>query len=155
MVTTSTAAKRAMLGRNSTDGILALIAIDCASVTLRFCNNPVDIISGGFTYTAFPFEISLASDSDASPDIQCRIVNVDRRIMQTLQQETDPPQFTVSFALFSTPDTIERTFTQFKLRNVVADLMWITGTLGQDRISTEPFPQQRATKARCPSLFRR
>jgi hypothetical protein len=151
----STAAKRALLGRSSSDGLLVLVAIDCASVTLRVCNNPVDVMSGGFNYQAFPFEIGLATDNDSSPSIEVRICNVDRRIMQTLQQETEPPEFTVSVALFTTPDTIERTFTQFKLRNVTADLMWITGQLGQDRISTEPWPQQRATKTRCPSLFRR
>lgn len=151
----SAAAKRALLGRYSTDGVLVLVTIVCAAATIRVCNNPIDIESGGHTFTAFPFEIGLASDNDNSPSIEIRIGNVDRRIMLVIADETEPPQFTVQCALFTTPDTIEREFTQFNLRNVTADLMWISGTLGQERISTEPFPAPRATKTRCPSLFRR
>ena len=144
-----------MLGSSAADGLLVLVSIACASATIRVCNNPVDIMSGGDNYQAFPFEIGPATDNDTSPAMEIRINNVDRHIMQVLQQETNPPQFTVSFALFTQPDTIEKSYTQFKLRNVTADLMWISGQLGQDRISTEPYPGYRATHTRCPSLFRR
>lgn len=134
---------------------MVLVTIVTTGETLRFCSNPENIVSGGNTYIAYPFEIGFANDNDESPQIELRIGNIDRDVMNSIEQLTAPPVFTVQVVLFSTPNTVEKTYTLFKLRDVTADAMWIAGVLGQDRISTEIWPKQRATRARCPSLFRR
>ena len=144
-----------MLGQKSTDGLVVLVTIVTSGETLRFCSTPENIVSGGNTYIGYPFEINLANDDDSSPAIEIKIGNIDKDVMDSIEQLTSPPQFTVSLVLISTPNTVEKTWTLFKLREVNADAMWISGVLGQERISTEIWPKQRATKTRCPSLFRR
>lgn len=152
----STAAKRALLGQSSTDGLLVFVTIVTTGETLRFVNNPKNITGpGSQVFTGYPFEITLASDNDESPTIEIRIGNIDRDVMNSIEALTSPPVFTVQVALISTPTVVEVSYTLFKLREVNADAMWISGMLAQERISTEIWPKQRATRDRCPSLFRR
>jgi len=152
----SSTAKRALLGRASTDGLLVFVTIVTTGETLRFVNNPKNLTGpGSNVFTGYPFEIGLASDNDESPTVEIRIGNIDRDVMNSIETLTSPPVFTLQVALISTPTTVEKSYTLFKLREVNADAMWISGNLAQDRISTEIWPKQRATRERCPSLFRR
>ncbi len=153
----STAALKAILGIEGSDPVLTLVTIVIGTggdqVTLRFVNNSVDIVSNGQTFTAYPFQLGV-TDGDRSPEIKVRIGNVDRQIILAILDERIPPVLRVDFVLESTPNTLERTFQQFTLRDVQADTLLIEGSLGQSRISTEIWPSTRANKSRCPSLFR-
>lgn len=152
----SATAKRALLGDKSADGLLMFVTIVTTGETLRFVNNPKNVTGpGSNVFTGYPFQMNLASDTDESPTIEIRIGNIDRDVMNSIEALTSPPVFTLQLALISTPTVVEKTYTLFKLREVQADALWISGMLAQDRISTEIWPKQRATRVRCPSLFRR
>lgn len=149
----SAAALKALLGRESADGIVLLATITAGSTVLRFANNSAAVTSNGNVFTAFPFDLALAADGEAAPRIEIRIANVDRKITDTLMGLVEPPTFKIEATLLSSPNTIERGFDKFVLRGFTADALVVEAELTQERLSSEPWPRYRAIPSLTPLLF--
>lgn len=82
-------------------------------------------------YTAFPFEITLPTDSERGvPDVELRIDNVDREIVQALRSlSQQAPTVTIDVVTKSTPSTVEVGPIDFKLSEANYTAATVTGTL--------------------------
>ena len=135
---------------------LVLLTLDHADLgaPLRFVNNDEDVISGGATFTAFPFDFVDAPESDESRGAaQLRIDNVDRVIAETLRGLLTPPSVTVEIVLASDPDTIERRFDGLFLVSASWDAASVSGTIALVEDEDEPACMWIFTPASAPGLF--
>lgn len=149
----SVAARRASFSQETDIGFLILLTIDHSSMEapLRFVAWDVNIPSRGNTYYRFPFEITLPKDSiDDPPRMQLRIDNVDRTIVQTLRTLKTRADITVEIVTTEDPDTVEASFTGFKLSDVQYDAFTVSGSLEPETLIREPYPSSRFT----PGSFR-
>ncbi len=140
--------------------LLALVTIDSPSIVggpLRVVQDLQNITSNGNLYTAFPFEIRLAGDSDEGPaKITLSIDNIDRTMAAAIKgiPPSTPPSVTVEIVIASQPDTVEITLSNLKLKNVTGDAFRIDGELWMDEEDLLPFPEGSFTPPYFPGLFK-
>jgi hypothetical protein len=151
----STRGAAAVTAENSSEVMLHLLEInhDMLAEPIYVVNNFEDIVSNGNTYIAFPFDIALPDESDAPPQVQLQIDNVDRSIIQVLRGLATPATVTLKLVLASTPDTIEAGPFTLLLRNIEFDNQTITGTLMPEDILNAPYPYQIFSPTTHPGLF--
>ena len=144
--------------QNTTEVLVALMTVTHADLAapLRLCTGMPgeDIVSGGNTFIAAPFDIGWPNDDDQVPVAQLTAMNVDRAIGQALETINDPAEVTLQAVLASSPDTIERTAAKFQLRNARWNAIQLTADITRNTISTEPCPKYRITPLRFAALFR-
>jgi Domain of unknown function (DUF1833) len=149
-------AVKALTAQETGEGFLHLVTIAHPSLvpSLYFVDNTVDIVSRGNTYLGWPFQVALPDErEDALPQVQLRIDNVDRRIMEGIRALTTTPIVTMEVVLASSPDTVERGPFSFRLAGVEYDALVITGTLAPEDVLNEPAMQYSFTPALFPGLF--
>jgi hypothetical protein len=154
----STNAMRSLLSREATDPLLVLVTITHPMIEpLRICNNQTghDIVSDGQTFTAFPFTVTFASDTDETPRARLQVANTDRRIGAALMliAGSAPAEVRFQAVLASTPDVIEKSFARFELRNVQITPISVEGDLLQRAYGAEPWPNVRVIPSLFPALF--
>jgi hypothetical protein len=152
----SSAALQAIFAQETGEAVFFLVEIDHPDFVqpIRLVNNNENVISGGETYFAFPFDVSIPSEkSDELPSTQIRICNVDRQMIAALRALTTEPTVTLSVVLGSTPNTVEVGPFAFKLSNYSFDALSISGALGYEDILNEPFPSGAFNPAEWPGLF--
>ena len=151
----SAAAVASMNAQQTGEVWLVLLTITHADLpsTLRFVNNNEDVISGGQTFTAFPFEIILPNqDPDTPPRASLRIDNVDRQIVTALRTLTSAPTIQFDIVLASQPSTVEATFPGMKLMGATYTAATVSGEIGPEPLFTEPVTIQ-MTPSRFPGMF--
>lgn len=155
--TLSNTARRALYAQETGEVFLLLLVISHPSLPapIRVVNNSEDVVSGGFTYQRFPFELALPPESDeAPPTVTLRIANADRQIVQAVRSLAgEAMTVDLSVILASSPDTIEAGPYRFTLRDVSYDAAIVEGTLRFEDVLNEPFPADSFTPARFPGLF--
>lgn len=152
----SAALMQALNAQETGEVLLHLLTIDHDDLpeTLRFVDNTVDITSGGNVYTAVAFQLALPQErEDAMPQVQVRIDNVDRRIMESIRPLVSPPAMTLAVILASSPNTMEFGPCNFTLRGVEYDARSITGVLAHEDVLNEPAMQYAFTPQNFPGLF--
>ena len=126
-------ALEALYGRGVAEPFTVLLTISHASISpsIRVALNDEleDLWSGGNKYTAFPFEIVLPNDDDSSPVLTIGIVNVDKRISQTLLPLYSAVDVRADICLTNDPENINKTYDGFKLRNVEWNVLTLSGQL--------------------------
>lgn len=121
---------------------------------LRYTNNNENVVSGGDTYTAHPFEVTLADErDDAPPEIELVIDNVSQEPLATLRALATPPTVTIEIALASAPSTIEIGPIDSLLRGAQYDGFSIRGTLAFEPVLLEPYPGYVFDPRNFPALF--
>ena len=121
---------------------------------INVVNNTQDITSNSVLYVGFPFDITLPnSTGDAPPRAKLVIDGVSREIATQIRLITSPITVTISVIRAADPDTIERTFPEFKLRNVKWDFLKVQGDLVIENMMTEAFPAGEFTPANFPGGF--
>ena len=157
---TSSVFKAMTNAQETKEVLLALVTIAHDNIVggpLRFVQDLQDLTSNGNVYTAFPFQITLPSESDEGPaKVRLVIDNIDRSIMQTIRSlaPTSPPSVSVDLVVASQPDTIEVSMPNMTLRNVSGDAFTIEGDLNVDEDDLIPFPEGIITPQDFPGAFR-
>lgn len=142
--------------QETTDVWLVLVTIEHADLAapIRVVNNTEDVVSGGDTYTAFPFEVTLPDSKDDAPDRGRLVIdNVSREIAQAIRSITSPATVTFEVIRAAAPDTIEMTWPFFKLTNVKWDVLQVSGDLTLEDFTSEPYPAGIFSPAGFPGLF--
>lgn len=154
----SAAFKRAVFAAQTGEAILVLLTIDHPTLgaPLRVTSDNVDTVSDGETFVPYPFQLTLAEESeDATPTIGLSIDNVDRTIGAALRDAgLEAPTCTVQVVMGSDPDTIEAEFPAFRLRDVDYDALVVTCQLTLEDMTTLPYPYVTFTPNRFPGLFK-
>ena len=146
--TLSTLAKSAIAAPETGEVFLLLLTISHAALSppIRVANNTANVISGGNTFTAFPFTIELPQEQeDQPPRMRLVIDNVDRTIVQAIRTLTSPPTMQLDVVLASQPNTLEASFPGFTLRQATYDQLVVEGDMTLEEITIEPFPEGRFT----------
>lgn len=140
--------------------LLALVTIDSPSIVggpLRIVQDLQNITSNGNVYTAFPFEIRLAGDTDDGPaKISLSVDNIDQSMAAAIKAipPQTPPTVLVEIIIASQPDTVEISIPNLKLKNVSGDAFRIDGELWMDEEDLLPFPEGSFTPPYFPGLFK-
>lgn len=153
----SAVAKQAVFAQQTGEVFVVLLELEHPSFAgiIRVCSNDRPVVSNGYTYVPFPFEIVLPDDSeDGVSRVTLRIDNVDRRIVSEVRDVTSGA---ISVRLFvvlaSTPDVREVGPLLFTLRDVEYNATTVEGTLLHEDVLNESFPRDSFTPARFPGLF--
>jgi len=150
----SNAFRRAVLGLTSDEVAITLLTISGSGFdTFRVCDNDSDIVSGGQTFTAYPFTIDLPSDGEGAPIARVRIANISRLIGEAIDAATDTVVIRIDLILASAPDTLEKSFQGLELRNVTRNGLTVEGEIQAAQFVAEPYPYIRVTPGRFPGMF--
>lgn len=152
----SARAMASMMGAETSDVWLVLLAISGSGIsTLRIVNNAEDVVSGGDTYAAFPFAITLAPDTKSDPgDLTIDVCNVDRQATAALRQLTAPATIAVSVVLAAAPSTVELGPLSYTLRQAEATALGVRLTCSQEDPREEPIPCGLFCPSKFPGVFK-
>ena len=148
--------KSAAFGQETSEAFLVLLEIDHADLAspIRVTSDGVDTTSGGETFVAYPFEMSLPSNPETGvSQAQLTIDNVSQDIITSIRNITTPPSVVIRVVLASAPSTIEAEFSGFELKNVSYDALTITGTMTIESFMSEPYPGGSFLPSSFPGLF--
>lgn len=135
---------------------LALLVLDHADLPapIRVTSDAVATISGGQTYSPFPFQVTLPDDTEGrAPQAQITIDNTSKEIIAALRALTSPPTLTIRVVRASAPDVVEREWVGLEWSSSQYDIATITGTLTVDDLAREEFPPITFDATRFPGLF--
>jgi hypothetical protein len=150
----SSLAVRALLGLEPDEVVIALLTIEHEAIdTIRVNNDNVDHVSNGETFLSFPFNITLPPDAEEPGVARLEIANVDRSIIEAIELMDGPCVCTVQIILASTPSKIEYEWSNLTLRNVTADDVVVTASIGHPPIDSMPYPPTRVTMRDFPGLY--
>ena len=133
---------------------------------LRVVSDGKDFVLGGNTYSGFPFEITLLSDTNRPPEARLTIQNVDQRIIRLVRRIVDPPRLSFDviwsdqFDLTVDPRTEIGTASkmysaqQCYLTDIEADVEAVSGIIRSWDFTKELYPGEMAVKDSFPGLFR-
>jgi hypothetical protein len=156
MRTLSPVLLRAIFSESTREVLLALLKIEHPNLVtpIRVVNNLQPITSQGYTWAAFPFEITLPGEAeDELPVMTLRIDAVDRQIITAVRNLQGAPDITLDLIVASQPDVVEASFVGFKLKNVSYDNLTVEGELRLEEILSEPFPKDSFTPFVAPGLY--
>jgi hypothetical protein len=145
---------RALLGLEPDEVVVVLLTIEHEAIeTIRITNDNVDYESNGNTFLSFPFNITLPPDTEEPGVARLEIANVDRSIIEAIEAMDAPCTCTVQVILASWPDKIEYEWSNLTLRNVTADDVTVTASIGHPPIDSMPYPPTRVTMRDFPGVF--
>jgi len=103
--------------------------------TLRFAANTQNLVYGGNTYLACPFELYLAADTEESvSQAKIKIDNVSRDIVQAVRSTDSSPTVTLEVFRVDSSGVVTREYgpNALSLLSVQADALVVEGTLGYE-----------------------
>ena len=148
--------QQAMYASSTKEVVLLLLKISHQNLVapIRVVNNFEPIVSQGYTWAAYPFEITMPSESDDQiPVMILKIDAVDRQIITVIRSLQGPPEITLDVILAAQPDIVEASVQGFKMKSVSYDNLVVEAELRLEEILSEPFPQHAFTPALFPGLF--
>jgi len=161
--TVTASAAQAMFASMTSDAFYLLLTINHSSLPapIRIYNAnefdngvPKILVSRGYSFVAFPFNITLPEEgSDSPPQVTLSICNVDRSITNALRSIATRMSVTLEVVLSESVSTVEAGPFTMKMVNVTYDALTISGTLTYDSILSESFPKNRMDVTLFPGLF--
>ena len=148
--------KQAVNAPETSEAFLILITIDHPDLSspIRVTSDAKDTTSRSNLFVAFPFELTLPSDSENGPPrASLRIDNVDRQIVQAIRTISSAPSVLMEIVLGSDPDTVEAAFPGFQLNRANYDVLVVSGELTMEQFLTEPYPAAGFFPANFQGLF--
>lgn len=124
------------------------------STVLRFVRNNEDIVFGGETYSAFPFEIEPIEEQlrGQIPSVSLKISNVTRLIQAYLETFDGGLGSTVLISVVNS-EHLSEDYTEldlsFEVINVTTDAKWVIFTLGIPNPLNKRFPLHRYVANHC------
>lgn len=130
--------------------ILLTFTHESLAAPIRVSGDAVDTQSRGEVFIAYPFSLVLPDDAEGrAPRAKLVIDNVGRQVMEAVRGLETAPALLMEIVRAADPDTVEATFSDFKLQNVVYDSQAIEAELSIEDFTAEPYP----AATFCPSLF--
>lgn len=131
---------------------------------------PIEYQRGSYNWLGLPFNIILPTDTDQGPPrARIEIPNVDRKVGELFALIDDSPRITLEvivasqFTRLNPPNehvwyaaapSVDYTADWLRLANVQVDAMMCAAEFVGPDLTTEPWPDLRATKGRLPGLYR-
>jgi hypothetical protein len=123
-------------------------------VPYRFVNNTQDVVSNGSTWTAYPFNLTLAVDDGATlPSVEIAFDNVDRTLIDVIRGLTSAPAISIYCVLSNAPNVVEMSLEDMQLIDITFNLQSISGRLISGDLLNAPYPCDSYGPAQFPALF--
>lgn len=139
------------------DGVLQFLEVTHPSFSapVYIVSDTRDWVSGGQTYTGFPFRFALPTDSsEEAPQARIEIDNTGRDLMGELERLPSGAALNavVKIASRATPDIIEWSWS-VPIVSISADAAVISGTLSQDWLLRQQAVRLRHDPKTSPGIF--
>lgn len=148
---------RAIFGQETSEAFLVLLTLSHPSLSqpIRVTSDGVHTTSRGLTFYRYPFEITLADDTDGSiRDVTLSIDAVDLSIIEAVRRISGPElMVTMEVVLASSPDLVEVGPVEFTMRSVQYDASKVEGTLVFEDVLNEAYPGESYGPGNYPALF--
>ena len=116
--------------------------------------NTTTLVNDPIPYIFVPMEINLPSEEDnAAPKCSLSIHDVTRYLTPTIRNLNYSPKVKLDLVLYSTPNTVEATFSGFYITNINYTADTVTCELTMTDYAVEPFPCFTFTPQYFPGLF--
>lgn len=146
--------KNQLFSQESGDPFLTLLTLTHPYFTARLVNNSKDILSRGFTYSAFPMKIRLpVDDGESSREFSIEFDNVSLELIANLRSVTTPVGVKIEMILASMPDIPQMVFEDLLIRSVVYDSKRISAKIVLDNFLSVAMTSERYNPASYPGLF--
>lgn len=148
---------KAVLEPNTGEVFLFLVTFTHPSLSepVRLVNNLEDIVSRGFTYKAFPLELSLPpDDGDTLPSIRLVCQNASLELIEILRSVNGLLDVTIELILASTPGYIEAEISNMRVSSIDYNKDTITLNCTVDDFLNTSFPKERYLPNNFPGLFK-
>ncbi|HYD17057.1 MAG TPA: DUF1833 family protein [Patescibacteria group bacterium] len=134
--------------------VLLTLTHPAMAAPIRVTSDAVATVSRGNSFEPFPFALTLPDDAEnAAPEARLRIDNIDRRVVAALRGLDSAPYIMIEIVRAAEPDVIEAKFEDFRLTGVTYDSQVVSGTLGVEDFTAEPFPAAIFSPGGFPGLF--
>lgn len=146
--------KRQLLSQESDDPFLALVTLTHPNFTARLVNNSSDIVSNGFTFTAFPMKIRLpADDGETVKDFTIDFDNVSLELITQFRSVNGDIGVKIELILASMPDVIQMEHTDLIIRSVNYNAQRISAKIVLDSFLAVEMTSERYTPSLYPGMF--
>jgi hypothetical protein len=144
-----------MFGQESDDPFLMFVTISHATFpTLYLVNNTVDQTSRGQLYQAFPMQIKLPNDDgETVREVSIEFDNVSLELIQELRSVIDPMDVKIEMILASTPDEVQLSLEELKMKSVIYDKQKVSAKLYMDSFLNVELTSEKYTPTIYPGLF--
>lgn len=144
-----------MFGQVSDDPFLMLVTLTHEDFDpIYLVNNTVDIVSRGITYQAFPMNILLPrDDGETEREVAIEFDNVSLELVEEFRSITDPLDVKIEMLLASSPDVVQLSLEDLKLRSITYDKTKISAKLYMDSFLNTEMTSERYTPTNFPGLF--
>lgn len=146
--------KAQLFAQESDDPFLTLVTLTHPTFTARLVNNSSDVVSNGFTFTAFPMKIRLPiDDGESSRDFGIDFDNVSLDLIANLRSVTGEIGVTIELILASLPDVIQMEHRDLVIRAITYDSQKISARIVLDNFLSVEMTSERYTPSNFPGLF--
>lgn len=145
-----------LYAQESNDPFLMLVTISHPGYpeTYRLVNNSEDVVSNGETFMAFPFKIILpADDGETERKASLELDNVALTLIPILRTVTNPLDCKIEMVLASSPDTIEISIEDLKLRGITYDEKRVRAEIAMDNFLNTEMTSEKYNPTNYPGLF--
>jgi hypothetical protein len=145
-----------MYGQVSGNPFLSLFTLSHPNFAedIYLVNNAEDIISRGITFSAFPVNISLPPDNNESArEVQILFDNVSLELIDEFRSVTTPIQMKLEMVLASTPNIVQYSLEELKLKAIQYNKTNITANLVMDDFLSSGVTSERYTPSNFPGIF--
>ena len=146
--------KSQLFAQESDDPFLTLVTLSHNTFIARLVNNSSDIVSNGFTFTAFPMKIRLpVDDGETARDFSIELDNVSLVLIQNLRSVTGGIGVTIQLILASMPNVIQMEHTDLIIRAINYNAKTISARIVLDNFLTVEMTSERYTPTNFPGMF--
>lgn len=170
MTTTSLNFRQAAYAAETGRVPIALITLDHEDLAdpIRISTDPTQELSGlttdeekvygtvsnGENYVFLPVRLKLPDDTDEGPgEMQLEFDNIHRAYTSAIRSISTPVSCQVDIVMDNALDTIDASWPEFYVTNIVYNATTITGTLKLETLEREPFPAGSFVPSYFPGLF--
>ena len=146
--------KAQLFAQESTDPFLTLVTLTNPSFTTRLVNNSSDIVSGGFTFIAFPMKIRTpADDGETSKDFSIEFDNVSLELITAMRSVTGDIGVKIELILASLPSVIQMSYEDLIIRTISYNSKTISARIILDGFLAVQMTSERYTPSNYPGMF--
>ncbi len=150
----STELKAQLFAQDSADPFLTLVTLTHTTFTARLVNNGSDVVSNGFTFTAFPMTVRLpVDDGETSRDFSIEFDNVSLDLITNLRSVTGDIGVKIQLILASMPDVIQMEHVDLLVRSVNYNSQRVSALIVLDNFLTVEMTSERYTPSNFPGMF--
>ncbi len=143
-----------LFGQESGDPFLTLVTLTHSTFTARLVNNSTDIVSNGFTFTAFPMKIRLpVDDGETARDFSIDFDNVSLALIENLRSVTDTVGVKIEMILASIPDAIQMSHEDLVIKTITYSGQRISARIVLDSFLEVSMTSEKYTPTNFPGIF--